>query len=298
MWRRLLQGWEPWAWEGQPARPTSWEEKAERLPAIHGKTLRRAAIRAAEILGLLLLLTTFTGLMIIRDPSGHSGLALAVQDPGLVGRVLRAALEDPGGLAVALLHSTPGGAEALDGRPLVAYGSPLSGGIPTSGLVHQAFAPPSWPSPGSPEPVRLRIPRLGMEVPVVPAPAVRVRTAEGEWTVWETPPFAAGHHQGSAGAGRPGNVVLSGHNNARGEVFRRLAHLRPGDRILLLDAAGREHVYLVRARLVVPETAVPHLQRAGHGLWLLPTREPVLTLVSAWPYWTNTHRVIVRASLR
>ncbi len=35
--------------------------------------------------------------------------------------------------------------------------------------------------------------------------------------------------------------------------------------------------------------------RLKNAQWMQPTPDERLTLISCWPYWTNTHRVIIVA---
>ncbi|PKO21803.1 MAG: hypothetical protein CVU38_12900, partial [Chloroflexi bacterium HGW-Chloroflexi-1] len=50
---------------------------------------------------------------------------------------------------------------------------------------------------------------------------------------WDVASYAAGWHKNSARPGEIGNVVLSGHHNIEGEVFRYVVDLEPGDKITL-----------------------------------------------------------------
>ena len=113
-------------------------------------------------------------------------------------------------------------------------------------------------------------------------------------SVWETADNAAGFHKTSAFPGNPGNTVLSGHHNIQGEVFRYLVDLDLGDEIILY-ADGRAYHYAVEDNFILQEAGASAEQRHRNAQWIAPTEDERLTLVTCWPYWTNTHRVIVIA---
>lgn len=111
---------------------------------------------------------------------------------------------------------------------------------------------------------------------------------------WIVPDSAAGWHANSALPGQIGNTVLSGHHNIRGEVFRRVVELEPGAPVSL-TADGREYAYRVESKFIVPERDASAEQQMQNALWIAPTTDDRLTLVTCWPYTSNTHRVIVVA---
>jgi len=116
---------------------------------------------------------------------------------------------------------------------------------------------------------------------------------------WETASYAAGHHRNSAGAGEAGNVVISGHHNIKGEVFRRLIDVKVGDQVVLYTADGRSYTYVVtEAPPPLLEVGISEAERREHARYMDPTSDPTLTLITCWPYWTNTHRVIRVAKLK
>jgi sortase A len=112
--------------------------------------------------------------------------------------------------------------------------------------------------------------------------------------VWETADYAAGFHLGSAYPGNVGNTVLSGHHNIKGEVFRYLVSLEPGDEVYLY-VGEVEYLYVVVEKFVIPEKYVSLEQRRENAKWIGYFPDERLTLVTCWPYISNTHRVIVIA---
>lgn len=159
----------------------------------------------------------------------------------------------------------------------------------------RAPTPTPTPAPGSEAPKRLIVPSLGIDTDVVPV-GYKLVDENGELTrEWETADYAAGYHEGSANPGQAGNLVISGHNNIRGRVFRLLERAKPGDAIYVDTASGRRYVYMVREQVIVPEAGVSDARHKENARYLAPSEDTRLTLVSCWPYWTNTHRVIVVA---
>ncbi|MBK8800116.1 MAG: sortase [Anaerolineales bacterium] len=106
--------------------------------------------------------------------------------------------------------------------------------------------------------------------------------------------YAAGWHKNSSLPGETGNIVLSGHNNIKGAVFRELDQLKRGDEIELF-AGGTEYRYTVDEVLIVPEKVCFEKQRQTNVRYINETADDRLTLVSCWPRNDNTHRIIVIA---
>ncbi|MCI0713828.1 MAG: sortase [Chloroflexi bacterium] len=92
-------------------------------------------------------------------------------------------------------------------------------------------------------------------------------------------------------SGRPGtdqNVVLTGHNDVYGEVFKRLEELQVGDEFSIRDNSGRQHTYRVTFSDDVAPTDVQVLD---------PNNGVGATLITCWPYRVNDRRWIVQAAL-
>jgi sortase A len=104
---------------------------------------------------------------------------------------------------------------------------------------------------------------------------------------WDELKQGVGHHIGSADPGRPGNVVLSGHNDIYGEVFRDLDKLAPGDEIRVATASQVFTYRVIGWRLVAPtDVAV-----------MTATPRATLTLISCYPYMIDNQRIVVTAEL-
>lgn len=158
--------------------------------------------------------------------------------------------------------------------------------------------PPFGPSLGANtanQPQRIVLPSIGVDADVEKVGWQSVTLANGQTaSQWEVADFAAGWHKNSALPGQAGNVVLSGHNNIQGAIFRKLYQLRPGDSATVW-AGGQEFEYRVEEVMILEETGAPIEQRRENARWIQPFDDERLTLVSCWPETSNTHRVVVVA---
>jgi len=137
-------------------------------------------------------------------------------------------------------------------------------------------------------------PAIGLDAPVVEIGWHLVERNGQMVSQWDVADHAAGFHKGSAYPGRVGNTVLSGHHNIRGEVFRYLLGLQLGD-LLSLYVGKQEYRYTVQEVLLFPEKNVSPEQRRENARWIGYFPDERLTLVTCWPYTSNTHRVVVIA---
>jgi sortase A len=154
--------------------------------------------------------------------------------------------------------------------------------------------------PAQGEPNRLAIPAIGLDTAIVDVGWEVVERGQQRTTEWQTADNAAGRHINSARPGEPGNVVLSGHHNTKGEVFRRISEqeLAVGDMIYLYDAQGQRFSYQVtEVTDPLPEVGASEAQRLANASYIQPTSDARVTLVTCWPYWTNTHRIVVVGEL-
>jgi LPXTG-site transpeptidase (sortase) family protein len=145
------------------------------------------------------------------------------------------------------------------------------------------------------QPVRLVISSLGIDTPIQPVGLVPMVEDGERYYQWEVPDGrAVGWHKISARLGESGNTVLNGHNNVYGQVFRDLASLEVGAEIVVYDAE-KSHTYIVTQSEIVAEFGQPLAVRLENARWIQPGDEEQITMVSCWPYASNTHRVIVVA---
>lgn len=113
-------------------------------------------------------------------------------------------------------------------------------------------------------------------------------------SVWDVPDYVVGWHKNSARPGHVGNIVLSGHHNVVGEVFRYVVDLEPGAEITLY-ADGLPYRYAVEDKFILKDKDEPDEVRKQNARWIGPFNDQRLTLITCWPYSNNTHRVVVIA---
>jgi sortase A len=140
----------------------------------------------------------------------------------------------------------------------------------------QSLANIPIPTPAPDQTVRLQIPRLNLDAPVV----------QGDG--WEQLKKGVGQHIGSANPGQNGNVVLTAHNDVYGELFRYLDQLQPGDEVIVYTQQ-RQYVYVVDRTTLVEPTAVEVMASTG---------SPTVTLISCYPYLVDSQRIVVFARLQ
>ncbi len=143
--------------------------------------------------------------------------------------------------------------------------------------------------------VRLVIPSIGLNVPIKETqPVARYTWGGSREYVWEVPSFAVGHYNTSGHPGGRTNIVLSGHNNTRGSVFRNLYDLDIGDDVILFTAEEEFH-YHVREKFIIQYLGAEREAEMKLRAYSAPKPTERVTLISCWPYATNAYRVIVVA---
>lgn len=172
--------------------------------------------------------------------------------------------------------------------------------VGTATVMPVAFLPGASVPPNSEDPVpkayrHLVEPGIAIPIPtagprqasriIVPAIDVDAPVVEGDG--WEELKMGAGHHIGSANPGERGNMVISGHNDVYGEIFRDLQDLMIGDEVTVY-AGDVPYRYVAVAKRVVEPTEVSVLG---------PTPNAIVTLITCYPYLIDTHRLVVIAEL-
>jgi sortase A len=140
----------------------------------------------------------------------------------------------------------------------------------------QSLANLPAPTPGLEQAIRIQIPAMKIDAPVV----------QGDG--WEQLKKGVAQHIGSADPGQSGNVVLSAHNDVYGELFRNLDKLKPGDQVFLYTQQ-HQYVYIVDRTEIVEPTAVEVMASTG---------VPSVTLISCYPYIVDKQRIVVFARLQ
>lgn len=187
------------------------------------------------------------------------------------------------------------------GTELAATAAPTTRETPAPAVLPTVAGTPVSEPPAVGEPNRIVIPQVGLDAPVVDVGWKVVERGDQRYTEWETADNAAGRHVNSAQPGEAGNVVLSGHHNTKGEVFRAISDMqvKVGDAIYLYNDQGQRFTYIVDEVTDPPllEVGATEEQRVANAHYMLPTNDSRVTLITCWPYWTNTHRVIVVGKL-
>ena len=142
--------------------------------------------------------------------------------------------------------------------------------------VMQAFASLPLPTPSALQAIRLQIPAIDLDAPVV----------QGDG--WEQLKKGVGQHPFTPDPGQPGNIVLSAHNDVFGELFRDLDQLKPGDTIILFSPVT-QYVYIVTGTQIVTPTQVDVMNSGGGS---------TITLISCYPYMVDNKRIVVSAILQ
>ncbi len=135
---------------------------------------------------------------------------------------------------------------------------------------------------------RIRIPRIEVDSKVTHLGTIVNEHGE---LVWDTPKNTVGHHEGTPFPGDVGNVVFSGHISSplrnEGNVFSLLPNLEKDD-VVFLETPKGTYTYRVIGKQVVLPTAIEVMN---------PTPYPAITLITCYPDYIYTHRLIVRAAL-
>jgi LPXTG-site transpeptidase (sortase) family protein len=141
----------------------------------------------------------------------------------------------------------------------------------------------------------LRIPSINLDAPVVKVAEKKIQLENDIVSQLHVPhAFAVGWDEHSAPVGSSGNTVFVGHNNIYGEVFKDLWSLQTGDEIIVKTGSG-DRSYLVSRVVTLDEASLPIEKRIDNASWIRPTFHEQLTLVTCFPYSSNTHRLIVIA---
>jgi sortase A len=215
-------------------------------------------VEVAAVLGLVWI--AYTGFNVLR--SLNREVSSVLQQPTLTPTPLIMAVVLPSGHTP---PDSPGGARPNEAeipehlRPLV-----------------QSIADLPVPTPGPQQAIRLQIPAIKVDAPVV----------QGDG--WEQLKKGVGQLLNTPDPGEDGNIVLSAHNDVFGEIFRHLDELQPGDEVILFTSQ-RTYTYVITDSQIVEPTQVEVIE---------PTSDPTLTLISCYPYMVDKKRIVVSASLK
>jgi len=216
------------------------------------------AVEILAVVGVVFVL--FNGVSLIRELNQE--VASALEQPTLTPTPLIMAVVLPSGHTP---PNSPGGAQPNEAeipehlRPLV-----------------QSLANIPIPTPGPEQAVRIQIPAINVDAPIV----------QGDG--WEQLKKGVGQHIGTADPGDDGNMVLSAHNDIFGEIFRDLDQLKPGDQIII-HTNQRSYTYIISGYKIVEPTQTEVMEA---------TSQPKVTLISCYPYLVDDERIVVSARLQ
>ncbi len=177
-----------------------------------------------------------------------------------------------------------------DGAPLLSEPTvaPITYDLAPADPAIQALAERTL---GNRLPTTIRIPNLALETDIIAVGWQRTATS----VTWDSPAYATGYLISSAAPGDIGNTVIYGHNNVEGEVFKALDELTIGDEIQIETQDGTVFTYQVSETTIILETGITPSQQAEHLSFFEQTNDERLTLLTCWPYTSNSHRVVVVA---
>lgn len=140
----------------------------------------------------------------------------------------------------------------------------------------QSLANIPVPTAGLQQAVRIQIPAIGVDAPVV----------QGDG--WEQLKKGVAQHIGTPDPGENGNIVLSAHDDIFGEIFRNIDRLKPGD-VVILSTNQRHYTYVVTGAQIVEPTRVDVMNSTANA---------AVTLISCYPYLIDNQRIVVSAVLQ
>lgn len=182
----------------------------------------------------------------------------------------------------------------VDRSILAAPPAPVATPVPAPTPPGATAAPSPTPKPKMPNPSHIAIPSIKVNSDIVEVGVSPITVDGQEAYIWDVAPYAVGHHFSSANPGEGENVVLSGHDDWQGEVFKNLYKLKKGDEIDV-RAGDRMIAYHVDDILLLPEVGEPLEKRIQNATFIGTTGDERLTLVTCWPYAVDDHRLIVIA---
>ncbi len=172
---------------------------------------------------------------------------------------------------------------------------PKTEALPDLTTIRPKLRSLSIPTPTPQTAIRIQIPTIGVNSTIVEVEPVQVKKSRTitRWE-WQVPAYAVGHHTASGTPGHANNIVLGGHNNTQGEVFRRLYRVEVGDEIILYTLDNEFH-YQVVEKTLVPYRRNPEAGERSMQMYIGSTDYERLTLYSCYPYATNADRVVLVA---
>lgn len=145
---------------------------------------------------------------------------------------------------------------------------------------------------------QLTIPTIDLATDVFARGWTGIQQADGTVvSQWDDVQYAAGWHKNSAAPGYKGNIVISGHSNIYGSIFRKLWQLKTGQSIYI-DQGRMRYTYVIEEVTIAKETNALPAQQVENAAYLRQTADNRLTVITCWPWNDSTHRVFVVAKLK
>lgn len=282
-----------------------------------GREHRRGRERRASAIGNLLIVLSLTlvggALSLTASPAvGVPVVRAAVvatapaRDPAVVATPTASPVTEATPSAVPLpVVATPSASPQVAGAtptspPLLAEATATPGWVPELQAPPATLAATATPAVASATPVphdpptHIQIPAIGIDTPVVEVGFDTVTIQNQHLIQWQVADYAAGHHTLSADPGDGGNVVINGHDDWMGEVFRNLHLAQVGDQVILTTAAGT-YRYAVTDVVYRKVVGVSLSDQLATAMYLAPMPQERVTLVTCWPYGVDNYRLIVIA---
>jgi hypothetical protein len=177
-------------------------------------------------------------------------------------------------------------------------------GTPTPVHLPVQYAPTPTPLPPELAPVRLLVPKMGLDAPIMSVGTdasgamVAPRAADPRDPIWS----AVYWWDLGVQPGQVGNAVIAGHVNridASPSTFTRLNWLAPGDHIQVVTAGGQSLTFVVTSK----ETPLIAEHDPGDPAFIRvfgPSLTPNLNLITCWGDWignTFDRRLVVHSTL-
>ena len=143
-------------------------------------------------------------------------------------------------------------------------------------------------------PINIKIEVIDLDVEIIPVEKMEIIIDDVGYHTWEAPEEVVGWQYYSAQLGRTGNTVLIGHHNSSGSVFKNLKDIVVGDRITI-SSEDQDFEYKVKDIMILLEKEQPLEVRLENAKWLWATLDERVTLVTCWPKYDNSHRLIIVA---
>ena len=167
---------------------------------------------------------------------------------------------------------------------------------PTPVVTATPVLTPSPSAVTSGQPDHILVPPIDLDAPVVEMGWRTVDEGGQLISEWEMPDNEAAWHRNSARPGEGSNIVISGHNESTaGQIFARLDELQLGNEIILKNNRNESFTYQVIEKNIVRTFAISTEADEYLRSVTEPTSEEQLTLITCWPSWSNTHRLVIIA---